>query len=371
MRRSSFVGFVLLATLAACGPSGPNNYFSDPSQTEGASGSVTTGGGSLFGDDTGGPLDARTQCGVIRSTAFRTHVNMVVVYDRSGSMGDAAESASYDPKKRWIPVGDAMKSFFADAGSRGMRASLTYFPNAGNACASSAYQNPDVPLTELPSPDLGASIDATAPRGDTPTRAALAGAITQAERIAQGHPADRTVIVLATDGEPWSCGVTSWDTRVAEVNAIALDVGRVHDRIPTYVIGVGPSVDLLHQVAAAGGTDHALLVQVGDAARTKSELTSALSAIRKQVSTCEFAIPTPRDGRTIDVNKIAVDLEMPNQSIESLTYSADCSAAGGWHFDAEDAPTRVVLCPKTCDAAAASGGTTQVSFHCTDQQKVK
>src|SRR5205823_5265568 len=58
-------------------------------------------------------------------------VNLVVLLDRSGSMGDGING---DPALKWAPVTAGLKAFFGDPGSLGTSASLAYFPSANDQC---------------------------------------------------------------------------------------------------------------------------------------------------------------------------------------------------------------------------------------------
>jgi hypothetical protein len=268
-----------------------------------------------------------------------------------------------------------LKAFFSDGKSNGMRAALSYFPigiGDDTMCVLPSYATAAVPLTALPSPLFSASITATSPKGDTPTRLAMQGAIAQAKAIAAANPDQKTVIVFATDGEPVGCGV-QWNNpakQQQEVTATAADVAAIASTIPTYVIGVGPSVALLDEVAKAGGTTKALQVSVGDPNQTNASLLAALSAIRGKVIACDFDIPLPSDGRPIDYDKVSVVFTPSSGAEKKLAYDPLC-AAEGFKFDNPAAPKKVVLCKNSCDIAQADGGgKMNVNFTCTKQQIV-
>lgn len=361
------IPFAGIALVVACGTEGESE-FGDPPPTslDGSSGSSSGfdprrndggDGGSSSGDTDG------AACAVVKAEAKLTPVNMVVMYDQSGSMGDTNEDPSFDPAKRWIPVGDAMKAFFTDPASAGMSAQLTFFANAANSCASADYATPEVALAPLPSAALSATISAHAPKGDTPTRAAVAGAITQAQAVIASHPGEKTVIVLVTDGEPYGCGINNATQSNAEVDKVAADVAAVAATVPTYVVGVGPSVGNLDKVATAGGTT-ALKVTVGNPATTTAELVTAMGQIRGQLASCDFAIPTPPDGRTLDFDKVFVIRTPTGKAAETLKYDQNC-AGPGWKYDDPKNPKKVILCDATCNVVKADpGGKIDVQFAC-------
>lgn len=379
MNRFKYVGssclLPLLAFVAvACGGTDGGSVFGD-----GTSGIVTPPNSSTFGAEAGvdpnadgGPNtnDDGGACATTSAAAKLTPVNLVVMYDRSGSMGDTNEDPGFDPAKRWIPVGQATKAFFADPASAGISASLTFFPNAGNSCQGAVYASAGVGLTALPNAAFANAIDGTSPQGDTPTRAAVAGAIAQAQSVAAAHPNEKTVIVLVTDGEPYGCGINNANQSNAEAQLVAQDVAAVAATIPTYVIGVGPSVQNLNAVAQAGGTT-AFQVQVGDPQKTKDDLLAAMSLIRGALGRCDFDIPAPPDGRTLDYNKVNVVFTPAGQAAQTLPYNPTCTGGQGWHFDDVNAPKKVLLCTNTCEVVKTqAGGAVDVAFSCTDRPDV-
>ncbi|NOU34152.1 MAG: VWA domain-containing protein [Polyangiaceae bacterium] len=371
MRTSIVLGLVgLTVASVACGSADPESTFGSRSSQATAS---SSGGSSGFGESSSSSSSSSSGtsgavCATVAATSELTPVNLVVMLDRSGSMGDTVEDPSYNPALRWIPVGEGLKAFFVDTASTKMRASLTFFPPSSDAysCVAGDYAKADVDAVDLPSAALGQRIDQVSPRGDTPTELAIGGAIAQAQALRAAHPTEKTVIVFATDGEPWGCGVNSGPSRVAAVNAAAAKAAAVAADIKTYVIGVGPSVGLLNQLAVAGGTTQAILVTAGQPTQTRNELLSALQTIRSSNVSCDVAVPAAPDGRTLDVNKVDVSL-----SGTTLPYSADCSTAGGWHFDDVAAPGKVQLCEQACNSVRASGGSLKVSFTCSDVRALR
>ena len=357
----------LVLVAAACG-SEDQSLFPDPNAGAAANGAPSAPSDPIGQGQTGpgAPADPNAKCAETSAEAKLTPVNLVSAYDRAGSMGDTQEDPSVDPAQRWLPVGEAMKAFFGDPTSAGLNAQLTFFPKSTNSCDANDYASADVPLAPLPNAAFVTAVDTTAPKGDTPTRAATLGAIAQANAIAAQHPNEKTFVVLVTDGEPYGCGIETTPQSNAEAQSVAAEVAKVKAQTPTYVIGVGPSVSNLDAVATAGGTT-ALHVQVGNAQQTTAQLVAALGAIKGAVARCDFDIPVPPDGRTIDFAK--VDVQKVNASgAETLTHSADCANGAGWHFDDPQKPSKVLLCSAACEAIKKeTSGKVNVSFRCTDR----
>ena len=86
---------------------------------------------------------------------------------------------------------------------------------------------------------------------------------------------------------------------------------------------------------------------------------------------CELALPTPSVG-TLDPNKVNVGIVSGTGSttLPKVTGASACSASGGWHYDNDAAPTKVILCAASCAAAEQAGLKTgaveiAVQFGCT------
>jgi hypothetical protein len=376
MRSIQLVSVALAVGLSlasfACGSADEPSIFEQPPIDPNGNGDGINMGDLNPGKDGGGTSSGGdgASCATVNAKSELTPVNLVVLFDRSGSMGDTTENPSYNPALRWVPVGDGLKAFFEEPASVGMHASLTFFPasgSVGTSCNAADYSIADLSSVALPSAALRNRIDAVSPQGDTPTRPALQGAIAQAQALRAAKPDEKTVIVMATDGEPWACGVNSGPTREQAVTLSAADAqAATASDIKTYVIGVGPSVGLLNQIAAAGGTGNALLVTAGDPNKTRTELLAALGAIRSSNVSCDVAVPAPPDGRTLDVNKVDVSL-----GANALAYSEFCTDPKGWHFDDVNNPKQVKLCNESCTTAKAVGGNLTVSFACTNVRIIK
>jgi hypothetical protein len=315
--------------------------------------------GELADDATAiGPKSTTDACVTSTANAALQKVNLVFMYDRSGSMGDTQNDPPFDPNLKWIPVGEGMKSFFADKNSQTLSASLQFFPlgtDVESNCKAS-YATPKVALSPLvdSSPFVGA-ITSTQPRGGTPTLPALQGAIQYAKQVAQQRPEEKPAVVLVTDGEPGfnidgSFQPGCADNDVSHVAAAAAAALAATPSIPTYVIGVGPSLNNLNKIASSGGTKQALMVAVADPTKTAASFQSALDQIRGQLLSCDFSLPPPPAGKQLDVE--AVNVALTNGGGETiLGYSNDCSNGQAWHYDNATAPTRIQLCPAACDSA--------------------
>lgn len=328
---------VVTVTAAGCDNDSSGNGNDKPDLAVG--GGNQDGGGSVdFGS-----LDP--SCASVTAEAKINKVDLVFLVDRSGSMGDGING---DPAERWNPVTAALKTFFSDPKSKGIRASLEFFPSQGNdICNSSDYYFPAVAMTALPSATFGTTIDTFTPSGDTPTVPAIIGVIDFAVDSLATTPSDRTAIVLVTDGEPAGCAGMS------SVKGVATECGKAymtHD-VPTYVIGVGDALTSLDAIAEDGGTDKAVLISVGDPVATNQKFLETLESVRGSTLKCDFAIPAldPNGSTTLDYQKVNVEHTPSGGTKTPVPKSQDCAFAGGWRYDNEAAPTKIELCPTLCD----------------------
>lgn len=250
---------------------------------------------------------------------------------------------------------------------------IQFFPQGTDVTSvcSYAYGTPLVALTPLTSAQpLIATIDATQPAGGTPTLPALEGAVAYALQVAAAHPADKTVVVLATDGDPgfgvngqFEEGCTNND--IPHVAAVAQAALAGTPSIPTYVIGVGPDLQNLDAIAAAGGTGQAMVVPVSDPTQTNVVFENALNSIRAASLSCQLTIPQPPNGQTINPDGVNVVLVSGSGQQNVLTYSADCSNPNGWHYDNPAAPRTVLLCTGACTTARSdAAGKVTLAFGC-------
>jgi hypothetical protein len=96
----------------------------------------------------------------------------------------------------------------------------------------------------------------------------------------------------------------------------------------------------------------------------------ASGVVRTSRIECELALPEPPDGSVLSPRRVNVEVRGASGST-LIPYSGDAGACdperGGWHYDDPDAPTRVILCPSSCESArddtAVEGGI-DVIFGC-------
>jgi hypothetical protein len=213
-------------------------------------------------------------------------------------------------------------------------------------CQEPDYEKPDVDIGVLPAVAgaIATSIMNQMPGGSTPTVPSITAALKYAAQHQAATPSRRTALVYATDGIPQGCsGNTVGAAAMQAANAL------MTSNIATYVLGVGPQLDSLNQIAMSGGTGMAYLVDTGGDVTT--QLAAALHAIKSRALTCDYTIPMSTGG-AIDPNQVNVIAKVGDMGASTLigqvNNKAGCDASGGgWFYN--DTKTLITLCPTTCN----------------------
>jgi hypothetical protein len=368
------------------GGTGEGGTLGEGGATGAAGGTSSQGGIGIFasgGSSSGGMPPA---CAATEQVATLAPVNIVIMLDKSGSMGNGSSATSpqnYDI--RWAPVKAGMIAFFEGANSVGVSASLSYFPANGDMATTCGnnYTTPNVSLTPLEDPTrLITSLNATEPSGGTPTLSAMYGATTYAKKLMNDNPGSKSAVLLVTDGEPAiyvtedeTTGDLNGDGQIVNyidpncvpaalqsttLQNIIPDIAQVvssaatnEPMVPTYVVGIGFGLDSLSAIATAGGTDMILSDNATDSDAITATIVGVLEAIRGEMFACAFAVAEMTD---IDFDRVNVNFVHSDNTVEQLIRSDTCSTAG-WYYDVapgpDVTPTKIQLCPQTCEAVKA------------------
>jgi len=86
---------------------------------------------------------------------------------------------------------------------------------------------------------------------------------------------------------------------------------------------------------------------------------------------CDWAIPPPEPGKTLDPTKVNVDfIDGSSGAPTAIFHVADASKCdttlGGWYYDDNQAPKQIKLCPTSCKlvSGAGAGSKLSVKFGC-------
>jgi hypothetical protein len=264
---------------------------------------------------------------------------MLIVLDRSLSMtwsiaADASCAAgATNCTDRWTAVKTAVTATVSATPSIEWGLELFASPNDGNCGVVNA---PQVPIAANTATTIQAQIAAIGPSSYTPTAAAINAATAYLKTVQDGNI---KAILLATDGEP-NCGSGQNSAASDLPNTLAALQAASGAGFPVYVIGIGPSVGNLNNMAQAGGTDTYY------PATSPQQLSDALTKISTVVGSCSFAAASsPPDPTLVSVY---VDKQLVPKD-----------ANNGWTFGATT--STIVLTGSVC-ANVMSGASSQVEI---------
>jgi hypothetical protein len=312
-------------------------------------------------------------------------LDMYIVFDESLSMNENVTGGT-----KWSVISGALTSFVQNSASAGLGVGLTFFPlpfPAGvpgtcmqdadckpnmtdygpcvadvstgfllvcgktDSCVAGNYKA-EVPIGTLPgsSAALVASLAAHSPVGFTPTYPALQAGYDYTKMWAAAHPDHKTILVLATDGDPTTCNATTNNVQTIASNLVT-PANSGAQPILTFVIGVGASLTSLNAIAQAGGTMQALIVDTGSADPGGDFLAAMKKIGASPAIGCQYAIPMPTSG-AFDAAKVNVQLTPDMGTPTVLPHVGNKAActpqAGGWYYDNNTKPTQIILCDSTC-----------------------
>ncbi len=345
--------------LSACSASGGDGEFGNASGGGGGGdgGVIDTG---LTGD---GELDPDSSCAATTLQAERIPLDMYFMVDTSGSMAG--------PKLELLKSG--LTSFLQDGQSSGLGAAGQQFPIGGEneTCDPGAYGTPAVDWAILPDDALAGWIDGLTAEGLTPSLPALEGAVDACKARMASQPGRKCSVLFVSDGQPeGKCQDASLSAR-GPLGDIAADAS-AHD-IPVFAVsfyGISPDgQQILITIAKEGGTQVPFAIKEGS---VEQDFVDALADARGTALGCEYQMPTSEEG-TVNPNLVKVAYTPGGateaQSIPRRMTPEECDASGGWYYDDNDAPTKLVMCPVTCDAMRSdSNGKVDILLGCSSNQ---
>ena len=338
----------------------------EPSSTGGSADPGT--GGSSPGTGGGGNVDACPglpppegvpfeACGGEIREAEYLPADVFIMLDTSGSM-----SYDWNGSTRWEMLTDAVDQFVSSPDVADINIGIQFFGQSSTGevdaidCNVENYATPAVGIGRAAEvgEDIVAAIREITPVGLTPTVPALQGAIQCAyDRNQSGDHKRPTVVLLVTDGMPTQCPdtVVSSDVEAAAADGLAKD-----PPVRTYVIGIEAGFNL-DGIARAGGTQSAYLVEEGD---TAERFRDVMLNITDAKLSCEFDIPADPGEPfvAVDPELVMMIYDPANgdpEEIPKLDDPSQCdrSLDGGWYYDNSSNPTKIRVCPCSCNRLGA------------------
>jgi hypothetical protein len=290
-----------------------------------------------------------------------SRVDVYLMLDRTQSMLAATQNGS---STRWADLGAGLEQFVSDPEvlARDIRMGIQFFSvtggfDHGRDCAASSYAAPAVEIGPVAQNglELVSAARARVPSGETPSVAALEGAVRHAIAWQAENPTRQTIVLYVTDGMPTMCDdQTDASLLAATVAGIAND-----PPIRTYVVVVSVGADMfrLRDLANVGGSAEPYLVEDADAT---AGFHAALSTITQGALPCEYQIPgssNPLEG--LDYAALRMLYTQPSSSqlleVPYVTTRDGCSY-GGWYYDVAPnvgTPSQIIMCPCTCASLGA------------------
>ena len=299
-----------------------------------------------------------SNCGNISKQTTRQSVDVLLVLDRSGSMDYSITEDCYcsnaavkygsvctdttNCTTRWDAVKPAVGTTLSS--SSYVNWGLKFFPSAGANQSCTENLTMEVPVSPTSATDVETQVDNVVYEYSTPTAAAINAATAYLKTLNDGN---QKFILLATDGEP-NCGGnppnSGTDDLTGATNAAAAAYAAGYQ---VYVIGIGPNLDNLTQLAKNGGTTDFYKVS------SPQDLATALSSISKLVGSCNFnADQAPPDTKNVAVyvNGQRVDQDSNN----------------GWTFGASS--QEIILTGDYCkQMSSGDKADVQILFGCPGQ----
>lgn len=355
------LGMALIPALVACSASGDSNTYGNA----GSGGAIGSEGGMIDTGLTGdGEIDPDSSCATTTLQAERIPLDMYLMVDTSGSMAG--------PKLELLKSG--LKAFLEDADSAGLGTAGQKFPIGGlnETCDPVVYGTPAVPWAILPDTTLASWINTLTAEGYTPSIPALRGAVDACKARVASEPGRKCAVVFVSDGEPeGNCPPVSIsaDTPLGEIAAEA----NASD-IPVFAVSfygissVGQKI--LITIAQKGGTQVPFAIKEGAVSK---DFVDALAEARGAALGCEYQMPTTDTG-TVNPNLVKVGYTPGSggepQSIPRKMSLSDCGSGPGWAYDDNDNPSKLVMCPATCDVMRAdSTGKVDILLGCSSNQR--
>jgi von Willebrand factor type A domain len=311
------------------------------------------------GADAGADAHTVVQCTPGSVTLSRADPSVMLVLDRSGSMGDALRRGT-PGQNRWDILTEALAAALPPVDQTMSIGALFYPVGSSRQLTCTSPSTANVSPAKGQVSKLLSLMRAEQPAGGTPT----ADAIEVSARLIQGVRAATSAraLILATDGEPncnanlnpasCTCVESSQGCRF-QVNQ-CLDDTRTVERIaaaakqglPTYVIGIEDQGDaqfasVLDEMAKAGGRPRTGGAHLYYSGNSEAELEDALVVIRNQVGSCTYLTSSVPDSR----GSITV-------TVDGAPIPFDPSKTEGWAWTSED-NGELVLLGDTCAKLAA------------------
>jgi hypothetical protein len=333
-------------------------------------------------------LDPDAACAMQMSNTTRAPMNLLIVLDRSGSMGDCANGSGRPcADSKWVAAQQGITRLLTRLEDEA-RVGLMFFPAPSNGGSADGYRTPHVPIAPLSMnrAALQARVNGTSPSGNTPMACAMPAAVEYMRSMFNMNGSRN--IMLITDGVPTDeCSgetcIPGFDINAfiacqmrAEMLAKGQILGMVRrgansmPAVRTYALGT-PDGDpnFLSTVAVNGNTQRAAGCEPSDChyslgnASFLTDLNRALDAVRDRAATCEFMLEV--DPNMADPGLINVYVT-PAGGGEGRFVPRDPMHRDGWDYTNMGRSIEFFgpLCDSIRMGGAMGAGTVRIIYGC-------
>ena len=191
------------------------------------------------------PFDPDASCGAAAIPTVRVPGNLLLVFDRSGSMDNSPGPEGSTEPSKWDTATDAINDTLRSLPDD-LSAGLMLFPTPGSADGCAVAPDPQVPVAPLTtSRAMIASVLMSDPGGGTPLIDAVRKGWAHLDSLATTGL--RGLVVVTDGGE--GCQYSELDTLLAEAETQRMTKGYV-----TYSVGLEQANNFLSNLAIRGGT---------------------------------------------------------------------------------------------------------------------
>jgi hypothetical protein len=194
----------------------------------------------------------------------------------------------------------------------------------------------------------------------------LGGALQAAQAYVTANPGEKAAVILVTDGIPEGSYCSSFQLQIGNIANLAATGFGSTPSVVTFALGLQGSNEAdLQTIAQAGGGSAFFL---GSGSNTQQLLIDKLKSISGSLLACEYAMPQAQPGQPpVDPKKVNITFTT-GSGAEQQFYKVDGPAQcvpGGWYYDNEQNPTKILLCPETCTLVQADQqGKIQIVLGC-------
>lgn len=293
-------------------------------------------------NDAGGDKTPDGSCLATSQQAELLPGALFIMLDQSVSMNKTLA----DGNSRWKDVTDGINEFLSSQASPDLLVGLQYFGLDGDGpglCDMATYDSADVAIQPVAAaaPLVAMSLASHGPTESAATIAAVQGGLQYANAWLAVNPTRDARFVLISDDLPNAC--LPMDPVLLGVELADRGTNTAHP----YLIATGSSSEVASTLYMSNPGHTFVIDESGD---TKAQIVKALSNIDAP-PVCEVELPKLPNGATPDPGSLGVvnvETGVPTAVMRVSDLSA-CAASGGYYFDDPATPSRVILCPSTCE----------------------